>query len=203
MISRSLRAARCRSRRLRDVVGAGPNSQLVRSHPAIDPEETRDPVAQEGPETFSFVPRSAWATGDEPRSLHVGHDSIVAVCRSPRSPRIAAGCAQVTVRRVTSRAASRLAHRADPPRVAKESRFRDRVAAVRKSVAFPAGSVTLRSWTSEEHCSARAGPSHRARAGKRPRSPLLLARRRRVPDQRSSSALPRREPCAGSIPAPP
>jgi hypothetical protein len=58
------------------------NSQLLRSHPAIDPEETRNPVAQEGQETFSFVPRSARATGDEPRSPLVSHYSIVVVSRS-------------------------------------------------------------------------------------------------------------------------
>jgi hypothetical protein len=57
------------------------NRQLLRSHPAIDPEETRDPVAQEGPEAFSLGPRAARATGDEPSSLLVSHDSIVVVCR--------------------------------------------------------------------------------------------------------------------------
>ena len=54
-----------------------PNSQLLRSHPAIDPEETRDPATQEDPEAFSFIPHSARATGDESRSLLVSHDSIV------------------------------------------------------------------------------------------------------------------------------
>lgn len=38
--------------------------------------------AQEGPKTFSFVPRSARATGDEPRLLVVSHDSMVVVCRA-------------------------------------------------------------------------------------------------------------------------
>jgi hypothetical protein len=33
---------------------------------------------QESPETFSFAPRSAWATGDEPGSLVI-HDSIVLI----------------------------------------------------------------------------------------------------------------------------
>jgi hypothetical protein len=61
----------------RDVVGGA--EPLLNSHPAIDPEETRDPVAQEGPEAFSFVPRSARATGDEPRSPLVSHYSIVVV----------------------------------------------------------------------------------------------------------------------------
>ena len=71
-----LAVARCRSRRPRDA-SAGPNSQLLRSHPAIDPEETRDPATQEDPEAFSFIPHSARATGDESRSLLVSHDSIV------------------------------------------------------------------------------------------------------------------------------
>jgi hypothetical protein len=56
--------------------------ELLRSHPAIYPEETRDPVTHEGPETFSFVPRSPRTTRHEPRSLVVCHDSIVVVCRS-------------------------------------------------------------------------------------------------------------------------
>jgi hypothetical protein len=77
-------ARRC-PRRL-EAWSAGPNRQLLRSHPAIDPEETRNPVAQEGPETFPFVPRSARATGDEPRSLIVGHGSIVVVCRGTDAP---------------------------------------------------------------------------------------------------------------------
>ena len=46
------------------------------SHPAIYPEQTRDPVAQEGQEPFAFVSGSARATGDEPSSLLVSHDSI-------------------------------------------------------------------------------------------------------------------------------
>ena len=63
----------------RDVVGGA--QPLLSSHPAIGSEETRDPVAQEGPETFSFVPCSARATGDEPRSLLISHDWIVVLCR--------------------------------------------------------------------------------------------------------------------------
>jgi hypothetical protein len=87
------------------------NSQLLRSHPAIDPEETRNPVAQEGPETFSFVPRSARATGDEPRSPLVSHYSIVVVSRSAS---ISASPEASTTRRIAGRPDSSCEERSAP-----------------------------------------------------------------------------------------
>jgi hypothetical protein len=85
------------------VVGGAPTAKVLRSHPAIDPKEARDPVAQEGPEPFSFLPGSAWATGDEPRSLLVSHDSIVVVCRPTSFGRDAPGMNRTCARGLGNR----------------------------------------------------------------------------------------------------